>query len=141
MSVSTSNDPQARVYGGRLVGVANSARDARLVIGTLLGFFDVAFGSVQGSGRYKQIALPRHLCMYLLRIYTRMSFPQIGKTLGGRDHSTVVSACYKAMALRHDSEQGRTLASLRSLLEGAGLSPDLGRLPSPRKRPGAPIYE
>ena len=33
--------------------------------------------------------------MYLLREEVKLSFPEIGQKLGGRDHSTVIHACEK----------------------------------------------
>ena len=33
--------------------------------------------------------------MYLLREEIKLSFPEIGQKLGGRDHSTVIHACEK----------------------------------------------
>jgi chromosomal replication initiator protein len=38
----------------------------------------------------------RHIAMYLVRnLISDMSFIQIGKEFGGRDHSTVMKACDK----------------------------------------------
>lgn len=131
---------EVREFRGHLLGVEKSARDARMVIGTVLGLFGMSLGALQGTGRYKRISLPRHLIMYLLRVYTRMSFPQIGKTLGWRDHSTVIAGCQKVMDFWHDSDEGRALDQICSLLERAGLDPDLGRLPPKKKADGIPVY-
>ena len=35
------------------------------------------------------------MAMFLLREETKLSFPEIGQKLGGRDHSTVIHACEK----------------------------------------------
>ncbi|MBL8089377.1 MAG: chromosomal replication initiator protein DnaA [Anaerolineales bacterium] len=48
-----------------------------------------------GRDRTKEVALPRQIAMYLLREEVKISFPQIGEVLGGRDHSTVMSAYEK----------------------------------------------
>jgi chromosomal replication initiator protein len=37
--------------------------------------------------------------MYLMRDVSNASLPQIGKTLGGRDHTTVMYACDKVSGL------------------------------------------
>jgi hypothetical protein len=41
--------------------------------------------------RTKQCVLPRHVAMYLARTLTACSMPQIGRALGGRDHTTVLN--------------------------------------------------
>ena len=50
---------------------------------------------ILSRNRSKKIALPRQIAMYLLRDIVKASFPQIGKTMGGRDHTTVLYACEK----------------------------------------------
>ncbi len=51
--------------------------------------------------RTKEVALPRQIAMYLLREEAKISFPQIGEVLGGRDHSTVISAYDKIREQLH----------------------------------------
>lgn len=41
------------------------------------------------------MTVPRQIAMYLCREITEESLPQIGKTFGGRDHSTVIHSCQK----------------------------------------------
>ncbi len=48
-----------------------------------------------GRDRSQKIAEPRQVAMYLLRKITNASLPQIGATLGGRDHTTVMYAISK----------------------------------------------
>jgi chromosomal replication initiator protein len=51
--------------------------------------------------------------MYLLREET-LSFPQIGEALGGRDHSTVMSAIKKITdQIKHDDRLQRDIATLK----------------------------
>jgi chromosomal replication initiator protein len=46
-----------------------------------------------GRRRTQSIALPRQVAMYLLRQLTDLSLVEIGRFLGGRDHTTVMYAC------------------------------------------------
>jgi len=48
---------------------------------------------VRGKSRRKEIALARHVIMYLSRELTSFPLSKIGEKLGKRDHSTVVHAC------------------------------------------------
>jgi chromosomal replication initiator protein len=45
-----------------------------------------------GKRRTQNIALARHVAMYLCRKLTSLSYPEIGALFGGRDHSTVIHA-------------------------------------------------
>lgn len=49
--------------------------------------------------RTKNVVLPRQLAMYLAKVLTDRSFPEIGRRMGGRDHSTAIHAFQKIDAL------------------------------------------
>jgi len=56
-----------------------------------------------GPGRQRSIAQARSLAMYLSRQLTGRSLGDIGRALGGRDHSTVIHGIRNATSrLRHD---------------------------------------
>ncbi|MFI5370116.1 MAG: chromosomal replication initiator protein DnaA [Candidatus Eisenbacteria bacterium] len=46
-----------------------------------------------GRRRTQSVALPRQIAMYLLRHLTALSLVEIGRVVGGRDHTTVMYAC------------------------------------------------
>jgi chromosomal replication initiator protein len=56
--------------------------------------------------------------MYLTRILTRHSLPEIGKAFGGKDHTTVLYA-YKKIeeSLNHDSEIKYIVEKLSTILK------------------------
>jgi chromosomal replication initiator protein len=67
--------------------------------------------------RTKEVALPRQIAMYLLREEAKISFPQIGEVLGGRDHSTVISAYDKIREQLHtDRRLEQDIVSLKQQL-------------------------
>lgn len=47
---------------------------------------------IVGKRRTKEIMPARHIAIYLVREITEMSFPNIGKLFGGRDHTTAISS-------------------------------------------------
>ena len=49
--------------------------------------------------RERQVAYARHLAMYLLRDVAHQSYAQIGRLLGGRDHTTVLHGFKRISAL------------------------------------------
>jgi chromosomal replication initiator protein len=58
-------------------------------------YFNVTKEEILGSHRSNDIAFPRQIGMYLCRILTNASFPQIGDAFGKRDHTTVIHAFKK----------------------------------------------
>lgn len=60
--------------------------------------FGVEAGELQSSSKSPAVALPRMLVMFLARKYTRAALSEIGRVLGRRSHSTVVSAQHKVGA-------------------------------------------
>ncbi len=54
--------------------------------------YDVRVQDILGTRRTKTIVLPRQIAMYLTRTLTLLSFPEIAKAFGGRDHTTVLHA-------------------------------------------------
>jgi len=50
---------------------------------------------IESRTREQEIVKARDLIVYLLREYGDLSYPAIGRLLGGRDHTTVMHACEK----------------------------------------------
>lgn len=57
--------------------------------------YDLKFSDMFSSKRSKNVAVPRQIAMYLCKQLTSMSFPDIGKGFGGKDHTTVLHAVRK----------------------------------------------
>ena len=53
--------------------------------------YNVKKEDILSKKRNKEIALPRHIAIYLMRRVTDMSYPNIGKLIG-RDHTTVMNS-------------------------------------------------
>jgi len=82
--------------------------------------FGVSMESMLGRDRSRQVALPRQVAMYLLRQEAGISLPQIGETLGGRDHTTVMYGCEKiADILERDDRLRRQVISIKEQLYGS----------------------
>jgi chromosomal replication initiator protein len=61
--------------------------------------FKIKMSDLNSSKRQKVYVLPRQIGMYLSRKLTPSSFPEIGTSFGGRDHSTVIHAVNKVKNL------------------------------------------
>jgi chromosomal replication initiator protein len=57
--------------------------------------FAIAEKDLLGRQRKREIVRPRHVAMYLLREQTESSLVEIGRTMGGRDHTTVLHGIEK----------------------------------------------
>uniref|UniRef100_A0A7C4M1M2 Chromosomal replication initiator protein DnaA n=1 Tax=candidate division CPR3 bacterium TaxID=2268181 RepID=A0A7C4M1M2_UNCC3 len=58
-------------------------------------FYDISLDQLLGQKRNKELVYPRQITAYLLREELSLSFPKIGKELGGKDHTTIMHACNK----------------------------------------------
>lgn len=57
--------------------------------------FSVSMDDLRGPCRQKELVRPRQVLMYLLKHELGMTFPSIGRELGGRDHTTAMHAVDK----------------------------------------------
>jgi chromosomal replication initiator protein len=56
-------------------------------------FFGITPADVHSSKKDRTVSLARSFTMYLTRKYTKMSYPEIGKLMGNKNHATVILAC------------------------------------------------
>ncbi len=73
------------------------------IIDAVTRYYDIKLSDLMGKRRHKSIALPRQICMWLARKYTRFSLEEIGGYFGGRDHTTVMHAV-RTVAAKSDSD-------------------------------------
>ncbi len=67
--------------------------------------------------RSRNVAFPRQVAMYLMRQEIDISLPQIGKEIGGRDHSTVMYAIDKIEdIIERDERLRRQIVQIRQKL-------------------------
>ena len=58
-------------------------------------FFGTTTADVHSSKKDRTVSLARAFSMYLTRKYTKMSYPEIGRMMGNKNHATVILACRK----------------------------------------------
>ncbi|NJN15835.1 MAG: chromosomal replication initiator protein DnaA [Oscillochloris sp.] len=76
---------------------------------------------LEGKGRSRNIVVPRQVAMYLMREETGSSLVEIGRLLGGRDHTTVMYGCEKiAEDINADSRLRNEVLTIRERLQGNG---------------------
>lgn len=71
----------------------------------VVNYFHIKTSDLKSKRRHKTIATPRQIAMYLARKYGNFSYPEIGDSFGGKDHSTAIHAVKKIEnALKEDTE-------------------------------------
>lgn len=81
-------------------------------------YYDVSVKDMMGKKRSRHIARPRQVAMALAREFTNNSYPEIGQSFGGRDHTTVMHACEKVQELcAEDAVFDKQYQSLRMMLQ------------------------
>lgn len=65
------------------------------IINVVADYYNLTPALIIGKNRTGQVALARHIAMYLSREILDLPFVRIGKAFGGKDHSTVINAVDK----------------------------------------------
>lgn len=66
-----------------------------LIIREVHKYYQVPIEDLLGPKRNKEIVVPRQVTMYLLRHEGNLSYPEIGREMGGKDHSTIMHGSKK----------------------------------------------
>ena len=88
-------------------------------------YFGLTPADLHTSRKSRTIALARGIAMYLARKYTNMSYPEIGRFMGNKNHSTVILACRRISKMLQANEvvrwltpQGQKEQNLAELVQG-----------------------
>lgn len=65
-------------------------RSGRKIATDIAQQYGLTFADLESPSRKRDVAHPRQHVMWMLRQTTVLSLPQIGRLLGGRDHTTVI---------------------------------------------------
>ena len=76
-------------------GVMVSSLTENRIINTVADYYNLTSQQLTGRIRTNQIAMARHIAMYLIRTLLDVPFLKIGALFGGKDHSTVMNAVKK----------------------------------------------
>ena len=63
-------------------------------------YYQLKVTDLKSRNNAKSVAMPRQVAMYLCKMLTHASLPEIGKTFGGKHHSTVIHSIKKIEGLR-----------------------------------------
>ena len=87
------------------------------VISAVSKYYTVGKRALLGSSRTRPIARPRQVLMYLLRTQLGLPLQEVGRIIGGRDHTTVIHAVDKITHLAKDDVNTRQdIRGIKNLL-------------------------
>ncbi|WP_343210232.1 chromosomal replication initiator protein DnaA [Anaerolentibacter hominis] len=84
-----------------------------LIVSITAEHFNITIDEIKSTKKNKNISFPRQICMYLCRKFTDSSLIDIGKAVGGRDHTTIMHGIEKIeSALEQDYTLQNTIQVL-----------------------------
>jgi len=78
-------------------------------------YYQLKVGDLRSRNNAKSVSMPRQVAMYLCKSLTPASLPEIGKSFGGKHHSTVIHSIRKVEQMRQNDQSFNSLVN--SLLE------------------------
>jgi chromosomal replication initiator protein len=72
-------------------------------------YYRLKLVDLKSRNNSKSVAIPRQVAMYLCKTLTTASLPEIGKSFGGKHHSTVIYSIQKVQELRQRDPTFNTL--------------------------------
>ena len=103
-SFVSTHDPQAKLSESRIVAV-------------VADYYNLTPSQLTGKIRTSQIALARHIAMYLMKTMLQLPFTKIGQYFGGRDHATAMKGVEKVeKSLKFDTDMRKAIDELKTKL-------------------------
>ncbi len=89
------------------------------IIRKVADHYNLRMTDILSPRRARSVARPRQIAMYLSKKLTSKSLPEIGRSFGGRDHTTIIHGVKKIEELRTiDHQIAEDVELLRRMLEG-----------------------
>ena len=84
------------------------------ILEVVADYYSVSVENILSNRRGRDIVVPRQMAMFLCRDMLGLSFPDIGKAFGGKDHTTVMHAVNKVTTEAENSSFNAIIEDLRS---------------------------
>ena len=85
-----------------------------MILDIVADHFGITVADLKSKKRDSEIAVPRQICMYLMRTMTDTALKGIGAVLGGKDHSTVK---YGVEKIAKDIESDEMMANTINIIK------------------------
>lgn len=98
---------------GFLLNKKGRTIDLATIQKTVANYYNLSLAELLGKKRSKDVVQPRQIAMYLCRKYTNSSYPDIAKSFGKVDHTTVLHAYNKIEEMiKHDHNLRRIIEQI-----------------------------
>ncbi len=119
--ISLNNDLTIDVVKKNLSDFINESNEHKLsmedIINEVCTYYNVSREDINSSKRSQDIAHPRQIATYLCRTLTDNSQQMIGRAVGNRDHSTVISSITKITnEINNNTNTASEIEDLRRIL-------------------------
>ncbi|WP_370294062.1 chromosomal replication initiator protein DnaA [Deinococcus sp. KSM4-11] len=119
---SLNNVPFSRAVAAKALSNVFAPQEVKVemidVLRQVASHYNMPPDVIRGSGRVREVVVPRQVAQYLIRELTDHSLPEIGQFFG-RDHSTVMHAISKVTEmLGKDVEMTTSVNILRRKMQG-----------------------
>lgn len=85
---------------------------------SVANYFSLPIGDIKGKTRKKEITLARHIAMYMIHKFAKITLEDIGKFFDGRDHSTVIHGIKKINdMIKQDSRLSQQIYEIETKLQ------------------------
>lgn len=110
-----TNPMRALVQEHYLPAGLQDSQDSEMVLQRVCDEFHLTAENLFAKNREIAVARARHVLMFLLYVDTKLSYPDIGSMLGGRDHTTVMHGVAKIeTAITEDRQLEEQVKRIRS---------------------------
>ena len=105
MNVDITLDTTERILNDVTPEQTRASMDPQLILSEVAAYFGVKVDDLLARSRRRTVSIPRQIAMYLLIHEIGLPPTQVGRLLGGRDHSTVIHGAGKINGeMNEDSE-------------------------------------
>jgi chromosomal replication initiator protein len=88
-----------------IISPVSKVTSHKKITDAIISFYDIQGGNMFTTSRKKEFSKPRQIAMYLMKKELKMSYSEIGRKFGGKDHTTVIHACQLIEKLDQEDEQ------------------------------------
>ena len=111
--------PLAQEVLGMYISQTQVKVNPKIVLQKTADYFEISYNDIVGVKRSREIVVPRQIAMFIMREELSLSFPRIAKSLGGKDHTTIMHGVNKIRTQSaRDSVMSQDIQSIKKILVG-----------------------